>query len=173
MEPFIGEIRLFGGNFAPVGWAFCDGSLLTISEYETLYTLIGTTYGGDGQTNFAVPDLRGRLPVHVGTQQGNTLALGQTTGSETVTLNSTQMPVHGHALQASSQTAPPGGGVTAGALLAQPEAGELYAGTGRRPKTLSPQTIGVSGGSQPHSNQSPYLCVNFIISLFGIYPSQG
>ncbi|WP_221090845.1 phage tail protein [Deinococcus aquaedulcis] len=173
MTPYLGEIRMFGGNFAPLGWALCQGQLLPISENDALFALIGTTYGGDGQTNFALPDLRGRLPVHMGTPPGGaSLTLGQLTGTETVTLTAAQMPAHPHPLQASTLTAAQGGGVSAGAYLAQPESGELYVGTGRRPKTLAAPSLAASGGGQPHQNLSPYLCVNFIIALQGIFPPR-
>ncbi len=164
-EPYIGEIRIFAGNFAPSGWAFCDGQLVAIQEYETLFNLIGTTYGGDGQQTFALPDLRGRVPIH----QGGQNVIGQLGGSETVTLNSQQLPIHTHPLNASSNLADQNG--PGGNVLAQLTQGELYfaaAGTAH----LSSASIASQGGDQSHSNLQPYLCLNFIISLFGIYPSQ-
>lgn len=164
-QPYVGEIRMFAGNFAPAGWMFCGGQLLPISEYETLFNLIGTTYGGDGQSTFALPDLRGRLPVHVG--DGFTLA--EAGGVESVTLTVSQIPGHTHALVGTSAngTSPnPGGN-----LLAQ-SAGTI------QPYTVEPTTLNMNpgainsvGGSQPHDNFQPYLCVDFIISLFGIFPS--
>jgi len=164
-QPFVGEIRMFGGNFAPAGWMFCEGQLLSIAANDTLFNLIGTTYGGDGMSTFALPDLRGRLPVHVGPG----LTLAQAGGSETVTLTVQQVPAHTHTLAASSaaatQTAP------AGNLLAQADSGQLYLAD--TPAVgLNVQSVGSAGGSQPHSNLGPYLCVSFIISLFGIYPIQ-
>ncbi|PTA68506.1 phage tail protein [Deinococcus arcticus] len=173
MTPYLGEIRMFAGTFAPVGWALCEGQLLPISQYDALFVLIGTTYGGDGQSTFALPDMRGRLPAHVGTPAGGQpLALGQLTGTETVTVSAAQVPAHSHALQASTLTAPQGGGVSAGAFLAQPDGSELYVGSGRRPQTLAAAAVAASGGAQPHENLSPYLCVNFIIALEGIFPSR-
>lgn len=162
---------MFGGNFAPLGWAFCDGSLLPISQYDALFALIGTTYGGDGQTTFALPDLRGRMPMHAGTLAGSgTYTLGQRGGTETVTLIGNQIPVHSHALGASSgagSSAAPGG-----AVLAQSAAGELYFddSPGVAMKT---GLVAAGGGNQPHNNMSPYLVVSFIIALEGIFPSQG
>jgi microcystin-dependent protein len=169
-NPYVGEIRMFGGNFAPQGWAFCDGSLWPISEYETLFNLIGTTYGGDGQETFALPDLRGRLPVHQGTGLGlSTAVIGQSGGVETVTLTLQQMPAHTHPLQAATDNA-----LTANAggnLLAQtPSYTPYIVDTPSMP--LSSGSIAQAGGSQPHDNLQPFLCISFIISLFGIFPSQ-
>jgi microcystin-dependent protein len=165
-QPYVGEIRMFGGNFAPAGWMFCEGQLLPISEYETLFNLIGTTYGGDGQSTFALPDLRGRLPLH----QGNGFTLAETGGVETVTLTISQIPAHSHPYLASTtgvQTASPNNQVL-GALSV--EGNDLYApATGTTP--MAANAIGATGGSQPHDNFQPYLCVSFIISLFGVFPS--
>jgi microcystin-dependent protein len=166
----VGEIRIFAGNFAPAGWQFCDGSLLPISEQETLFNLIGTTYGGDGQNTFAVPDLRGRLPMHTGTNAGTAFTIGQNGGVEEVTVNVPQMPAHSHPMLASTNTGTssnPQGNVLDqmnGAILVYKEQAPTVA--------LSAAVISSVGGSQPHSNLQPYLCVNFIISLFGIFPSQ-
>ena len=166
-QPYVGEIRMFAGNFAPAGWMFCEGQLLPISEYQTLFNLIGTTYGGDGQNTFALPDLRGRLPIH----QGNGFTLAETGGVETVTLTVSQIPAHTHAFLGSTdvatQTAPTGlvGGKSSGATISP------Y-GTDQPQGPLSPQAIGSTGGSQPHDNFQPYLCIDFIISLFGVFPSQ-
>jgi len=163
-QPYVGEIRMFGGNFAPAGWMFCEGQLLPISENETLFNLIGTTYGGDGQSTFALPDLRGRLPIH----QGNSFTLAQNGGVETVTLTVAQMPAHNHPVLANSGSASstsPGN-----ALLAKPSKNMYRPGPGANP--MNPQSVGSTGGSQPHNNFQPYLCVDFIISLFGIFPSQ-
>jgi microcystin-dependent protein len=168
-EPFIGEIRMFGGNFAPAGWAFCDGSLLPISENDALFNLIGTTYGGDGQSTFALPDLRGRIPIHMG--QGSGLSnriLGQQGGVETVTLTTGQIPSHTHALNASSSAAT--NAATPADIMANPGTTFLYAAA---PSIgMHASAVGTAGGSQPHTNLAPYLCVSFIISLFGIFPSQ-
>ena len=163
-QPYTGEIRMFAGNFAPAGWMFCEGQLLPISENATLFQLIGTTYGGDGVSTFALPDLRGRIPIHF----GNGFTLAETGGVETVTLTVSQIPAHSHALlgTAVNGTSPnPGGN-----LLAQPAATI-------QPYTVEPTAVNMStasvatvGGSQPHNNFQPYLCVDFIISLFGIFP---
>lgn len=167
--PFIGEIRMFGGNFAPRGFAFCSGQLLAISQNDTLFALIGTTYGGDGQTTFALPDLRGRIPVHAG--QGPGLAsyvLGQSSGSETVTLTAQQLPAHTHAAQAQSAAgtqAGPGGGVWAASGQNQFSSNAPNAG-------MSTAAIGPVGGSQPHDNMAPFQVVSFIIALEGIFPSR-
>jgi len=164
-QPYVGEIRMFAGNFAPAGWMFCEGQLLPISEYETLFNLIGTTYGGDGQSTFALPDLRGRLPIH----QGNGFTLAETGGVETVTLTVSQIPAHTHPYLASinfaDNTSP------SGAVVAQLTGGaKIYSGAaGNAP--MAPSSIGSTGGSQPHDNFQPYLCIDFIISLFGVFPS--
>ena len=163
-QPYVGEIRMFAGNFAPAGWMFCEGQLLPISENETLFQLIGTTYGGDGQSTFALPDLRGRLPIH----QGNGFILAETGGVEEVTLTVQQIPSHGHPLLASTEPANTlnvGNAVIGTPLTATP----FFAAPPALP--LAPQSIGAVGGSQPHTNFQPYLCVDFIISLFGIFPS--
>lgn len=163
-QPYVGEVRMFAGNFAPAGWMFCEGQLLPISENETLFQLIGTTYGGDGQSTFALPDLRGRIPIH----QGNGFILAETGGAEEVTLTVNQIPVHTHPELASTgianQSSP------ANNVIAQSTAADLYIeDTATAP--LAPVSIAATGGSQPHTNFQPYLCVNFIISLFGIFPS--
>lgn len=162
-QPYVGEIRMFAGNFAPAGWMFCEGQLLPISEYETLFNLIGTTYGGDGQSTFQLPDLRGRLPVH----QGNGFTLAQTGGVETVALTTTQIPSHTHPVLATtnSNTA----SLPNGAFLAAGP--DIYDVNTPGTATMAP-AINSVGGSQPHDNFQPYLCVDFIISLFGIFPSQ-
>lgn len=163
-QPYVGEVRMFAGNFAPAGWNFCDGSLLAISENETLFQLIGTTYGGDGQSTFGLPDLRGRLPIH----QGNGFILAQTGGTETVTLTTQQIPSHTHAMVASADAANQITG--ANGVLAAPPSLSMYF-TAAPDTALNPSTITPAGGNQPHDNFQPYLCVNFIISLFGIFPS--
>jgi microcystin-dependent protein len=165
-QPYVGEIRMFGGNFAPAGWMFCEGQLLPISENETLFQLIGTTYGGDGQETFALPDLRGRLPIH----QGNGFVLAETGGAEEITLTVQQIPAHTHAVLASNNTA--SGTSPAGSVLAAgPEVTITAYGSDAPLTSLSPAALSSVGGSQPHTNFQPYLCVNFIISLFGIFPS--
>lgn len=163
-QPYVGEIRIFAGNFPPQGWEFCDGQLLPISENETLFQLIGTTYGGDGESTFALPDMRGRLPLH----QGSGFVLAETGGAEEVTLGMSQIPQHTHALAASRA-----GGTqnTPGqAVLATPPGLRSYAEAAPN-VALAPTALGGTGGSQPHTNLQPYLCVHFIISLFGIFPS--
>ena len=163
-QPYVGEIRIFAGNFAPAGWMFCDGQLLLIADNETLFQLIGTTYGGDGQTSFGLPDLRGRLPIH----QGNGFILSETGGSEQVTLTVGQLPSHIHPLLGSGNIA----------ALTDP-AGNVSGQTGTFDQfqttaggaSMAAQSITSVGGSQPHDNFQPYLCVSFIISLFGIFPS--
>lgn len=161
-QPYVGEIRMFAGNFAPAGWAFCDGTLLPISENETLFQLIGTTYGGDGQSTFGLPDLRGRLPLH----HGSGYVLAESGGQESVVLTVNQIPAHNHAAQASSDggtQSGPGGGLWATSGLNQ------FA-TGSGVSTMA-NSMGNTGGNQPHENMMPFLVVSFIISLFGIFPS--
>jgi microcystin-dependent protein len=168
-QPYVGEIRMFGGNFAPAGWMFCQGQLLPISENETLFNLIGTTYGGDGQSTFGLPDLQGRAPLHSGTLGGITYVLGEKDGVETVTVSTQQMPIHTHPLLGSGDgatTQDPTGGLFA---TSQPS---VYFNTLDNPVTFAPQSIGGVGGNQPHDNMQPYLCVSYIISLFGIFPHQ-
>ena len=163
-QPYIGEIRIFAGNFAPAGWLFCEGQLLPIAENEALFQLIGTTFGGDGQENFALPDLRGRVPVH----QGNGLAYPTNGGVEEVTLTINQIPAHAHPFLASTSTGtspnPPGN------VLAGTQAVRLFRESGAN-DPMNPQAVQPAGGSQPHTNFQPYLCVDFIISLFGIFPT--
>ena len=166
-QPYVGEIRMFGGNFAPAGWMFCEGQLLPISENETLFQLIGTTYGGDGQSTFALPDLRGRLPVHF----GNSFVLAETGGAEEITLTVPQIPAHSHAFLCS--TSPASSNSPTNQLPALTQAATITPyGTDAPQLQLNPQSVGPVGGSQPHSNFQPYLCIDFIISLFGIFPSQ-
>jgi microcystin-dependent protein len=157
---------MFGGNFAPAGWNFCDGSLLPISEFETLFNLIGTTYGGDGQSTFAVPDLRGRLPIHF----GNGFTLAETGGAEEITLTVQQIPIHTHALVAS--TAAGAQNAPANQLIAASPSIKLFIQDTPDSSLSAANAVTPVGGSQPHTNFQPYLCVDFIISLFGIFPSQ-
>ena len=165
-QPYVGEIRIFAGNFAPAGWMFCEGQLLPISENETLFQLIGTTYGGDGESTFGLPDLRGRLPIH----QGNGFILAETGGAEEITLTTTQIPSHTHPMLASGNTAT--GTAPSNAVLAASTGATISPyGTDAPLTNLAPQAIGPVGGSQPHTNFQPYLCLDFIISLFGIFPS--
>ncbi len=165
-SPYVGEIRMFGGNFAPVGWQFCNGALLPISENEVLFNLIGTTYGGDGQETFAVPDLQGRIPMHVGS---NHPSLGEMSGSESVTLNANTTPIHTHPFQAYNAVAnSPNAGNNLFGLASQVTM--FYADTPSRP--MNAASITNTGGSQPHDNMMPYQCISFIISLYGIFPHQ-
>ena len=170
-QPYVGEIRLFGGTFAPAGWMTCDGQLLAISEYDTLFNLIGTTYGGDGQSTFGLPDLAGRVPVDMGTNSstGTTYSLGQLAGVSSVTLTTNQIPVHSHPVIAdgnqttTNQTAPTNN--VWGTLAST----KIYSTKATSLQTM--MTLQSNGGSQPHDNMQPYLAVTFIISLFGIFPS--
>ena len=164
-QPYVGEIRMFAGNFAPAGWMFCDGAIVPISENETLFNLIGTTYGGDGQSTFALPDLRGRIPLH----QGNGFILAETGGAEEITLTVNQIPAHAHPLLASADLA--SSPDPAGNVLAQSRTAGVDLYLEDTPNTtLAANSVGSVGGSQPHTNLQPFLCINFIISLFGIYP---
>jgi microcystin-dependent protein len=163
-SPFIGEIRMFGGNFAPQGWAFCNGALMAIDQNTTLFQLIGTTYGGDGQTTFALPDLQSRIPIHVGPG----FALGQSGGLETVTLTTSQIPAHAHVPQGNSSVgnqSSPANGVWAQSTLDQFSSSAPTV-------AMASAALGPDGGSQPHDNMMPFLAVNFILSLFGVFPSQ-
>jgi microcystin-dependent protein len=166
-QPFVGEIRMFGGNFAPAGWAFCNGQLMPISENDVLFNLIGTTYGGDGQETFALPDLRGRLPVHTGTLAGSTRVIGEAAGTETVTLNRNQIPAHRHAPMGSSVASAAGPSGTVPALWSD----QQYSTADPTQASLLPSSIGLTGDNQPHENRSPYQAISFIISLLGIYPA--
>lgn len=170
-QPYVGEIRLFAGNFAPAGWMFCDGQLLAISGNETLFQLIGTTYGGDGQSTFALPNLQSRVPIHMGTGPGGvTYQLAEMGGTEEVTLTVNQVPIHGHALlcrsAAGASTADPENAVWTNSDVNQYSPGPPDVNMGNPPIMSS----GV-GGSLPHDNMMPFLCINYIISLFGIFPS--
>jgi microcystin-dependent protein len=158
---------MFAGNFAPAGWMFCEGQLLSIAENETLFNLIGTTYGGDGQSTFALPDLRGRLPIH----QGSGFTLAQTGGVESVTLAAGPIPAHSHPFLASGNQASSTSPAKQVPAVTQAATITPY-GTDAPPVQLSPSSVGSTGGSQPHDNFQPYLCVDFIISLFGVFPSQ-
>lgn len=185
MEPFIGEIIMFGGNFAPRGWAFCDGQLLPISSNSALFSILGTTYGGDGRTTFALPDLRGRAPIHAGNGPGlSSRRLGEKSGTETVTLDQTQMPAHTHNAAVSGgdtsinigggkgNTADPNGNYLSntGAAIYKTAAGTgSLGGVGKTAVTV---TNANAGASLPHNNMQPYLVVNYIIALIGIYPSR-
>lgn len=171
-SPFLGEIKMFGGNFAIRGYAFCSGQILPISQNEALFSLLGTTYGGNGQTTFALPDMRGRLPIHQGSLQGgSTYVMGQLAGSETVTLLTQQLPAHTHDVSGSSASgavATPNNEFWA----ADPTASVANFSDAAPDGTMNPAAISMTGGSQPHSNIQPYLCINFLIALEGIYPPR-
>src|SRR5262245_35972702 len=163
-QPYVGEIRMFAGNFAPAGWMFCEGQLLPISEFDTLFNLIGTTYGGDGQSTFALPDLRGRVPIH----QGNGFTLAETGGVEQVTLTVQQIHAHSHAVgvrTAVGNQVSPAGNLAAQSLNVVPYINDAPSGS------FNASAIQSAGGSQPHDNMQPFLAVSYIISLFGIFPS--
>ncbi len=163
-QPYVGEIRMVGFNFAPVDWELCNGQLLSISDYPTLFNLIGTTYGGDGQTTYGLPNLQGRVPIH----QGNGSVVGDSSGSETVTLSLNEIPAHSHQLNAQraagNQTSP-ANGIWADSALEQFSSGP--------PTTSMDEALQPSGGDQAHNNMPTFQCVNFVISLFGVYPTQG
>jgi microcystin-dependent protein len=168
-EPYLGEIRMFAGNFAINGWQMCNGQLLSISQYAALFSILGTTYGGNGQTTFALPDLRGRVALHQGQGLGlSQYVIGESAGTENVTLISTQMPQHSHQINASTggnQVSPsnnyPGNEATPI---------KIYSATG--PVQMNPGVVAISGGSQPHPNLQPFLCVTFLIAMVGIFPSR-
>ena len=169
-DPFIGEVRMFSGNFAPLGFAFCDGQLMSIAQNTALFALIGTTYGGDGQQTFALPDLRSRIPIGMGQGPGmGNRNMGEVVGRETVTLLATQIPDHAHRQSASSSaalaTAGPGG-------TPAPSATTSFYGNGAADTPLAATAVAAAGGSQPHNNMAPFLAVNFIIALEGIFPSR-
>lgn len=169
-QPYVGEIRMFAGNFAPAGWMFCEGQLLPISENEVLFQLIGTTYGGDGQSTFALPDLRGRIPIHNNSGSGTTYIIGEPGGVEEITLTTQQIPSHNHAITATTDLA--NSASPAEAYLSTTATGNKIYSTAAPTIVLNPSEISTVGGNQPHTNFQPYLCVDFIISLFGIFPSQ-
>ncbi len=164
-QPYVGEIRLFAGNFAPDGWAFCDGQLLSIAQNTALFELIGTLYGGDGQTTFALPDLRGRVPVH----QGGGYLVGESGGAETVTLSAPQMPPHAHALFASTSAASAAHGPSE---VPGSSAAMKFYGGGAPTMAMDANALAAVGGNQPHDNMPPFVAINYIVSLFGVFPSQ-
>ncbi|SEG73918.1 phage tail protein [Paenibacillus sp. UNC499MF] len=163
-EPFVGEIRLFANNYAPRGWAFCEGQTLSINTNQALYSLIGTVYGGDGKTNFKLPDLRGRVPIHV----SSTTPLGQSAGEAAHTLTVNEMPAHTHQVSASGN---PGSATTPASNVWADEAA-LYEPLSTPTVAMNAGTMSIAGGSQPHSNMQPYLVANYAIALVGIYPSR-
>jgi microcystin-dependent protein len=169
-EPFVGEIRMFAGNFAPNGWMFCEGQTLPISENEVLFQLIGTTYGGDGEETFNLPNLASRVPIHMGTgPDGTTYQLGEMAGTEQETLTTQQIPNHTHPLSASTSA-----GATnqpANKVIAASPSVTIFV-EDAPDNQLNPNAVTPAGGSQPHENTQPFLCINFILSLFGVFPSQ-
>jgi microcystin-dependent protein len=166
-QPYVGEIRLFAGNFPPNGWMFCEGQTLPIAENDVLFQLIGTTFGGDGEETFNLPNMMGRIPIHMGTGGEGTYVLGESGGVESVTLTTQQIPAHTHpftvANQAGTSVNPGGLALSAGITVYRPQPAVVAMNAG----AISPV-----GGSQPHENMQPFLCINYIISLFGIFPSQ-
>ena len=168
-EPYIGQISMAGFNFAPRGWALCNGQIMSIAQNTALFSLLGTTYGGDGQTTFALPNLQGRVPMHWGNGPGLTpRVIGEVSGEETVTLITTQMPIHSHLLNVSSEDA--GVKNPTGQVLATTTSPTYVAGP--IDGTMNPQVIGPAGGNQPHDNMQPYLAITFMIALVGIFPSR-
>ena len=170
-QPYVGEIRMFAGNFNPNGWAFCDGQLMPISENETLFQLIGTTYGGDGESTFALPNLQSRIPMHFGTSSasGTTYQIAEMAGVEEVTLTLNQIPAHTHPLMASNDS---GSQLSAGnAVLGAQSPVSIYRPNATPPNVpMNASSVSPAGGSQPHDNMQPFLCINYIISLFGLFP---
>lgn len=170
-EPFVGEVRMFAGSFAPRGWAFCDGQLLAVSQNDALFSLFGTIYGGDGQTTFGLPDLRGRVPIHAGSGPGLTpRSLGSNSGSENETVAANTLPSHSHEFRASTNIADESD--PSGNVLAQPPAVSTYFPTVPNTADLAASSLASVGGNQSHTNLMPFLCVNFIVALVGIYPSR-
>jgi microcystin-dependent protein len=171
-DPFVAEIRIFPFNFPPKGWAWCDGQLLPISQNTALFSLLGTTYGGNGKSNFALPDLQGRAPMHPGQGPGLSLHdLGETGGAEAVTLLESEIPAHNHLVGA--QNTPLGGVATpAGNTLNRPASGNLYNAAGPAPVAMSPQGLAPAGGDQPHNNMQPYVTFYFNIALQGVFPPR-
>ncbi|HEV8428369.1 MAG TPA: tail fiber protein [Pyrinomonadaceae bacterium] len=170
MAPFVGEIRMFAGNFAPNGWMFCEGQTVPISENEVLFQLIGTTYGGDGEETFNLPNLASRVPIHMGTgPDGTTYQLGEMAGTEQETLTTQQIPNHNHPFLASLN--PATGNTPVGNLLGEQGTINLFLVDAVN-TPMNAQSAQPAGGSQPHENTQPFLCINFIISLFGVFPSQ-
>ena len=175
-QPFVAEIRCFGFNFAPMNWAFCNGQILPISQYSTLFSILGTTYGGDGQTTFALPNLQGSAPMHWGNSFSLSTTIGEVLGSPTVQLNSSEIPNHGHTVTA-AMIAPGGAGEhvaspTTNAVLGPSAPDQLYKTSPTLNATFSPAVISSTGGSLPHENMQPYLALNFCISLFGVFPAR-
>lgn len=171
-EPFLGEIKMFGGNFAPRSYSFCNGQLVSIAQNTALFSLLGTTFGGDGQTTFGLPDLRGRVPIHQGQGPGlSPYVMGQVSGAETVTLLSSQLPAHNHTVTCSTG----GGNAVAPAnnfWASEPNAEAASFSNAAANTAMSPAAIGLSGGGQAHDNMAPFLCLSFIIAVEGVFPSR-
>jgi microcystin-dependent protein len=173
MDPFVAEIRIFPFNFAPKGWAFCDGQILPLSQNTALFSLLGTTYGGDGKSNFALPNMQGNAPMHPGQGPGLSLHdLGETGGSETVTLLESEMPSHSHALQSASPSFAGSANDPTGNVLAKAVGINAYTTVLSPLVTMADQAIAPAGGDQPHNNMQPYLTLNFCIALQGVYPPR-
>jgi len=172
-DPWIGEIALVAFNFAPQGWAMCNGQLLSINQNTALFSLLGTTYGGDGVNNFALPNLQSRVPLHFGQGSGlSAYALGQNVGAESVTLQTPQIPAHTHSYAPQATTAGGGAGSPAGAIWAVSGTGDTIYQKGASNTTMAAQTLGQAGGNQPHENRQPTLALNYVIALEGIFPSR-
>lgn len=170
-EPFVGEIKMFAGNFAPRGYAFCDGQLLAVSQNDALFSLLGTIYGGDGRTTFGLPDLRGRIPVHAGQGPGlSSRRLGSKSGAERETITVNQMPSHRHTVEGSNNMATHE--TLQGNVLAGSVGGNFYSSTATKSSQLESGVVANTGGSQSHNNMMPTLCIHFIVALVGIYPSR-
>jgi microcystin-dependent protein len=170
-DPFVGEIRMFAGNFAPLDWMFCNGQLISIAQNTALFSLIGTTYGGNGTTTFALPDLRGRIPLH----RDSNYPIGMASGQETVTLNSTQLPAHSHAFGtlAATASAPNGNATHTTPIGNRFAGGAIKAYTAGTPSiAMNNAVMTAAGGNQAHDNRMPYMAINYIISLYGIFPSR-
>ncbi|HWT11380.1 MAG TPA: tail fiber protein [Allosphingosinicella sp.] len=167
-NPYIGEIRIFAGNFAPAGWAFCDGQLMPISENDALFVLLGTTFGGDGEETFALPDLRGRVPIHQGQGVVNNYQIGENGGVESVTLTTQQIPVHTHAMIVSGDQ---GQGTSPANEMVAANPTVLLFRPGAATQSFDPSAVSPIGGNQPHENLQPYLTISYIISLFGLFPN--
>ena len=169
-QPYVGEIRMFAGNFAPAGWMFCEGQQLPIAENETLFQLIGTTYGGDGEETFNLPNLASRVPIHMGTgPDGTTYQLGEMAGTEQETLTVQQIPNHTHPMVGSTQNATAASPV---GNVPGKTAANIYHSSETPQDAMAANSLTPAGGSQPHENTQPFLCINFIISLFGVFPTQ-
>jgi microcystin-dependent protein len=173
-NPFVAEIRMLGFNFAPKGWAFCDGQLLPISQNTALFSLLGTFYGGDGKSTFALPDLQGNVPIGQG--QGTGLAayfIGEQSGSEFITLLQSEIPIHSHNLMANSTKTGLNPAPAPDQILAKSQGGNMYTTTTTPATQMNPQILGITGGSQPHNNMMPFLVVNFCIAMQGVFPPRG